>query len=113
MFCTPVTVQNLEKVGAIMEAMSAESRKTVVPAFYEIALKTKYARDEESAEMIDIIREGISYNFAMEYVVPLGMPHLEWRLLISDKKNNITSSVEKKMGGWEKNLDKILIAYLD
>ena len=113
MFCTPVTVQNTEKVGAIMEAMSSESRKTVVPAFYEIALKTKYARDEESAEMIDIIREGISYNFAMEYVVPLGMPHLEWRLLISDKKNNIASSVEKKMSGWEKNLEKILIAYTE
>jgi hypothetical protein len=113
MFCTPVTVQNPEKVGAIMEAMSAESRKSVVPAFYEVALKTKYARDEESAEMIDIIREGISYNFGMEYVVPLGMPHLEWRMLISDKKNNIASSVEKKMAGWEKSLEKILIAYLD
>jgi hypothetical protein len=78
-----------------------------------VALKTKYARDEESAEMIDIIREGISYNFGMEYVVPLGMPHLEWRILISDKKNNISSSVEKKMKNWEKSLEKILIAYLD
>ena len=113
MFCTPVTVQNLEKVGAIMEAMSAESRRSVVPAFYEVALKTKYARDEESAEMIDIIREGISYNFGMEYVVPLDRPHLEWRMLISDKKNNIASSVEKKMKSWEKSLTKVLIAYLD
>ncbi|MCL1792609.1 MAG: hypothetical protein FWG34_01945 [Oscillospiraceae bacterium] len=113
MFCTPVTVQNIEKIGAVMEAMSSESRKSVVPAFYEVALKTKYARDEESAEMIDIIREGISYNFGMEYVVPLGSPHLEWRFLVSEKKNTIVSSVEKKLNGWEKALEKILIAYLD
>jgi len=49
----------------------------------------------------------------MEYVVPLDRPHLEWRMLISDKKNNIASSVEKKMKSWEKSLTKVLIAYLD
>jgi len=113
MFCTPVTVQNPEKVGAVIEALAVESRKSVLPAFYEIALKTKYARDEESAEMIDIICEGMSYNFGVEYVVPLGTPHLEWRFMVTDKKNNIVSSVEKKMSLWEKNLVKILAAYED
>ena len=111
MFCIPATVSNPEKVGAVMEALSSESYKSVVPAFYDIALKTKYARDEDSAEMIDIIRDGISYNFAMEYVVPLGSPHLQWRNLVTNKKTNITSEVERQMNSWEKNLEKILIAY--
>jgi hypothetical protein len=113
MFCTPVTVQNTDKVGAVIEALAAESRKSVLPAFYEVALKTKYARDEESAEMIDIICAGLSYNFGTEYVVPLGSPHLEWRFLVTDKKNNIVSSVEKKMNTWQKNLEKVLTAYED
>jgi len=76
-------------------------------------LKTKYARDEESSEMIDIIRNGISFSFGAEYVVPLGSVHLEWRFMVTDKKNNIVSSVEKKMTAWNKSLDKVLAAYLD
>ena len=113
MFCTPVTVKNVEKVGAAIEALASESRRSVVPAFYDVALKTKYARDEESSEMIDIIRDGIGFNFGILYVVPLGTPHLEWRFLVTDKKNNIVSSVEKKINGWEKNLVKVLTAYED
>jgi hypothetical protein len=111
MFCTPVTVQNTEKVGAVIEALAAESRKSVLPAFYDIALKTKYARDDDSAEMIDIIRDGISYNFGVEYVVPLGSPHLQWRFLVSNKKTNIVSEVERQTNVWQKNLEKILEAY--
>ena len=113
MFCTPVTVQNIEKVGAVIEALAAESRKSVVPAFYDVALKTKYARDEESSEMIDIIRDGIGFNFGILYVVPLGLPHLEWRTLITGKQNNIVSSVEKKINAWNKSLVKVLAAYED
>ena len=113
MFCTPVTVTNTEKVGAVIEALAAESRRSVVPAFYDVALKTKYARDEESSEMIDIIRDGIGFNFGILYVVPLGSPHLEWRFLVTDKKNTIVSSVEKKISGWNKNLEKVLSAYED
>ena len=113
MFCTPVTVQNTEKVGAVIEALAAESRKSVVPAFYDVALKTKYARDEESSDMIDIIRDGIGFNFGILYVLSLGNVHLEWRFLITNKQNNIVSSVEKKIKTWNKNLAKVLTAYED
>ena len=41
----------------ILEALACESYKSVVPAYYEIALKTKYTRDEDSARMLDIIFE--------------------------------------------------------
>ena len=110
MFCTPVTVQNTEKAGAVIEALAAESRKSVVPAFYEVALKTKYARDEESSDMIDIIRDGISYNFGIEYAWMLGGSH-PFRALIGDKKANVASWVEKNTPRLEKALAKILSVY--
>jgi ABC-type glycerol-3-phosphate transport system substrate-binding protein len=113
MFCVPVTVRNPEMVGAVMEALASESRRSVVPAFYDVALKTKYARDEESAEMIDIIRDGISFSFGAEYVVPLGHPHLEWRTLITANRDNIVSSVERQINTWNSRLERILEAYLD
>jgi len=51
----PTTNTNLDMTGAILEALNSMSSSTVVPAYYEIALKTKYSRDEESAAMLDLI----------------------------------------------------------
>lgn len=53
----PVTNTKLEMTGAILEALNCESANYVVPAYYDIALKTKYSRDEESAAMLDLIFE--------------------------------------------------------
>lgn len=51
----PLAVGNLDRTGAILEAMSSTSYTTVVPAYYEVALKGKYTRDETSVEMLNII----------------------------------------------------------
>ena len=51
----PSTATELEMIGAIIEATSAASHNDVVPAFYEISLKQKYARDEATIEMLDYI----------------------------------------------------------
>lgn len=53
----PITNTKLDMTGAILEALNCESANYVVPAYYEIALKTKYSRDEESAAMLDLIFE--------------------------------------------------------
>ena len=47
--------EDLEKIGIMLEVLNSESAKTVVPVYYDTALKNKYARDEESVEMIDLI----------------------------------------------------------
>ena len=54
----------LECIGALLEAMSAESHRAVLPAYYDVILKHKNTRDEESIEMIELIYEGRLYNFA-------------------------------------------------
>ena len=58
----PITVSDTERTGAITEALSAYGSMYVVPAFYETALKTKSARDDESEEMMDIIKNGLIYD---------------------------------------------------
>lgn len=55
LFCVPVTNGNLEMTSVILEAMASESARNVIPAYYEVVLKGKYARDEESEKMLDII----------------------------------------------------------
>jgi len=55
MAIVPVTNPSPEKAGAVLEAMACESYKIVIPQYYEIALKRKNSRDEESEGMLDLI----------------------------------------------------------
>ena len=63
----PMTCTKLDTIGAVLEVLSRESAKDVVPAYYETALKVKYARDEMSAQMLDIIRYNISCVFPVAF----------------------------------------------
>ncbi len=62
-FAVPVTASRLEMISIITEALAAEGYKKVVPAFYEIGLKAKYARDAETAEMLEIITDSRWFDF--------------------------------------------------
>ena len=63
----PVTLKesDFENVGLILEAMSRDSYEGVVPTYKEIALKSKYARDEGSADMLDIIFSSATYDVGL------------------------------------------------
>jgi len=54
----PVTAKDTDRTSVILEALACESYALVRPAYYEIILKTKYTRDEESVDMLDLIFEG-------------------------------------------------------
>jgi len=51
----PVTSPDPQMAGVILEALSCESAKSVIPAYYDLTLQGKIARDNESSEMLDII----------------------------------------------------------
>ena len=51
----PMSVESLERTGIILEALTAKSKYTLQPAYYDTSLQRKFSRDEESADMLDII----------------------------------------------------------
>ena len=58
----PITVSDYQRSGKIVEALCAVGSRDVIPAFYDVSLKTKFSRDYESEAMIDIIRESLIYD---------------------------------------------------
>ena len=58
----PITVSDYQRSGKIIEALCAVGNKEVIPAFYDVSLKTKFSRDYESEAMIDIVRESLIYD---------------------------------------------------
>ena len=58
----PITVPDPDTSGMIIEALAAVGQMEVIPAFYDVSLKTKFSRDSESEAMIDIVKESIIYD---------------------------------------------------
>ena len=83
----PKTAKDLEFVGIITEALSAESWKTVTPPLYEIALKTRYLRDSESKEIMDLVINGTQFDFGTVYDNWQGFAFMMQRLMSSANPN--------------------------
>jgi len=105
----PTMVSEKEKVGAIVEALSYESHKKVVPAYFDVALKTKFARDNESEKMIDLIFRGSVYDF--DYVFCDFIVTYRFFDNLKDGKTNFVSDVEKNMNAAQARLDKVIAAF--
>ena len=52
----------LERTGFVLEALTLESHYTTIPAWYDVQLTTKFARDAESKEMLDIVFSSIVWD---------------------------------------------------
>ena len=111
MFVIPKDAKDPEMTSIILEALSAESYKKVVLAFYDVALKTKGARDDESAEMIDMIRDGLTFDFGYLNSGALGSAGHLWVNLIRKNNNDVASAYAEKKATYEENLAKILEVY--
>ena len=108
LFGLPKTNSQPEATSAVLEALAAESYKVVSPAYYEVALKAKYTRDAESAQMIDLIRENITADFAFQYSNYLNNIAHIFRTQLNSKQQQLASYVAKQVSGWDKKLGTLL-----
>lgn len=108
LFGIPVTNKKVEATSSMLEALAAESHRVVAPAYYDVALKIKYSRDPESAEMIDLIHDNVSSDFAGLYSNSLSDIIHFFRNQLSSKKTDISSVVAKNEKVWTKTLEKVL-----
>ena len=107
----PVTVSDLEMVSIITESLNIESYKTLFPTYYEQALQSKYARDAESIEMIDILMAGRNFDFCTLFSSTIiGIPFMV-RELVAGKSTAFASKYKSLEKGAQKGLEKVLKAY--
>ena len=62
----PATVSKPDTVGFILEALAAASGD-VTETYYSVCMESKYTRDEESYEMIDLARQKLTYDMGFVY----------------------------------------------
>jgi hypothetical protein len=104
----PITSEPyIDKVGTIIEAMSAYNYKYVIPAYFEVALMKKLADAPEDAEMLDIIKTTRTIGFAYAFSLP-------FRNLVADcvqGNSEFSSYYAKQEKSAIKTLDKIYNKY--
>lgn len=106
LMCVPATASDLNRTGFILEALAAESYYTVLPAYYDVALKTKGSRDDESSAMLDIIFGNRVYDLG-EYF-DFGTFGDSFRSVCRNSAKGIVSTYEKAAAKIEKALTKFI-----
>ena len=63
----PTTTPNVEDLGLVISALAKESKRLVTPAYYDVQLKYRDSRDDESGEMLDLIFATRTFDVADAY----------------------------------------------
>ena len=103
-FCIPVTAVDPNMSAAVLECFASESYRTVSPAYFENALKIKYAPDDESSQMYDLIKSSITFSFATSFSMAIGAPQNPFKNQIATEDENWAS----KMASWEPQSQALL-----
>jgi len=107
--CVPTAQENVSRTGAILEALAAESMYTLLPAYYDIALKGKYVRDEESEEMLDLIFA--TKVFDLGWIYQIGNYNEDIMNQLRNNKKDFVSMFEKGQNRAETAIEKINAAF--
>ena len=102
----PSTVSDQNRTSIILEALNSMSTKTVRSAYYDTMLKTKYSRDEESADMVDIVLDTQVYDCAV--VFGIGNAKTNIYTMASKNDSDLASFYQKQSGTLNTNIEKII-----
>ena len=58
--CIPKTVKDPSRTGVIIDALTYESYKSTLPVYFDISISQKGLRNEDSLEMLQLVRDGRS-----------------------------------------------------
>lgn len=102
-----VSSPNVLNASLILEAMEVESRRTVRPMYFEAAVKVKYSRGGDDAEMIDLMDRTSYSDFVYVWQFSKEMNNMgDWlRNNVASKKGYTT--INRVQGTWMEGLKAI------
>ena len=102
--CVPRGVADLDRTGLVLEVLAYQGKKLLTPAYYEKTLVGQYTRDEESAEMLDIIFATRVFDVGIYYSLGGYKDKICSMLRLGDTLTNV---YETNLGAAEKKLEGI------
>ena len=105
-YSIPVTNKNLERTGMILEVMAGYSSDTIIPALIDVSLKSKFARDEDSGEMLQIIFDTKTYDLGIDY--SWGGLYGVYEDAVQNGFSNFVSSMERQLPRAEADMERVI-----
>jgi len=102
----PSTNSKLEITGHVLDALGYYSQQEVTPACIENTVKTKTFRDEDSAEMLQLIFDNCFYDLAMLY--DWGTIYYGINAMSYSKNTNFASTFAKMETKIQTEIDKTM-----
>ncbi|MBQ2706859.1 MAG: hypothetical protein IJF67_01240, partial [Clostridia bacterium] len=97
----PLDAKDPDRASAVLEALASESYRIVTPALFETAMKVKYSEDERDAQMYDILKSTVVFDFGRVFNDSLGSK--TYSMFRSSIMNNNTNWAST----WEGNKDSL------
>jgi len=103
----PVTNSEANKTGTILDAMAYLSYKNVTPVFFDVTMAQKRLRNDESIEMLQIIKDSVIYDLGMAYGWSNSL-YLSIREGLDNGKNTAVTIIDKNRNKIEENIAKTM-----
>lgn len=106
-YVIPMTNKDPDRTGIILEVLCGFSTDTVRSALYDVLFAAKLVRDTESVEMLDIIFDTKSYDWAVDFSWGGSFANL-YNGIYNTKNNTYVSGATKSQKIINKMLDRVI-----
>ncbi len=97
----PKTTDDGSRLGMVLEVLGATGQDSILPAYYDVCIKTRDSRDEESGRMLDICFTTRCYDLGLMF---------NWGGVVSNLKDTAPDNLSKAFAstrkGFKKNMAK-------
>ena len=84
----PVDAKNKDMSGAVIEALASEAYRTTTPAIFETSLKSKYALNNKTAQVYDLITGNICFDLGRMFGATLdNNTHVAFRNAVQNERS--------------------------
>ncbi|MCL1794250.1 MAG: hypothetical protein FWG34_10295 [Oscillospiraceae bacterium] len=98
---------DFDRTSAVIEALNSDSHKTVIPVYYDLCLKTRNSRDDESETMLDLIFGNLIFDLGDSIWVDR-IRDAVFAGMFGGNNRNIASKLESMEKSVQKDIDKII-----
>ncbi len=106
-YAVPMTNKDPDRTGIILEVLCGFSTDTVRSALYDVLFAAKLVRDTESVEMLNIIFDTKSYDWAVDFSWGGNFANL-YNGIYNTKNNTYVSGATKSQKIINKMLDRVI-----
>ena len=104
----PVSSADYDSASAVLEALSSEFYRMVIPEYFEVTLKTRYSPDENDSRMFDLIAETCVFEVGDLFDGPLGSPYVLYKDIMKRESPTWASMVAGSKEKWAQAMEDIM-----